>query len=118
MYDLRIPILMQIPVAKRFVSAEPLLGPIDLRLDWIAPIQPDFPPQTADLIDWVIVGGESGPNFRVMKEEWATDLRDQCMAAGVPFFFKQWSAYRPKKDPRGMMLDGELWVERPRAVGE
>ena len=92
--------LYDIPAAIKFMSAEPLLGPIDLS-------------EHMGFIDWVIAGGESGPDFRVMEEEWATDLRDQCVDAGVPFFFKQWSGVRPKKDPRGMLLDGQLWTQKP-----
>ena len=111
MADLRIPTLLQIPAAKHFVSVEPMLGPVDIF-------------QVNDLIgfgkegvvgsiDWMIAGGESGPDFRVMEEEWAIDLRDQCVAAEVPFFFKQHSGLHPKKDPRGMLLDGQLWTQKP-----
>ena len=89
------------PASRTFLSAEPLLGPLDLS-------------EHMGFIDWVIVGGESGPNVRPMKEEWATDIRDQCIEHGVPFFFKQWSGVNPKKDPRGMMLDGKIWKERPK----
>jgi protein gp37 len=92
--------LYDIPASMKFLSAEPLLGPLDLS-------------EHMGFIDWVIAGGESGPDFREMKEEWATDLRDQCVDAGVPFFFKQWSGLRPKKDPRGMVLDGQEWKETP-----
>ena len=63
----------------RFLSCEPLLGPLDLDLEGI---------------HWVIAGGESGPRARPMRPEWARSIRDQCLAAGVPFFFKQWG-YRP-----------------------
>jgi protein gp37 len=84
--DERLPLLRQTPAAVRFVSAEPLLGPIDLDLvDCMgAP--------TGD-IHWVIVGGESGPGARPMHPDWARSLRDQCAAAGVPFFFKQWGEW-------------------------
>ena len=99
--DWRLVSLEEIPAAVKFVSCEPLLGPLDIY---------SFSPT----IDWCIVGGESGPNFRPMKEEWATDIRDQCIEHGVPFFFKQWSGVNPKKDPRGMMLDGKIWKERPK----
>ncbi len=104
MADLRIPQLLKIPAAKRFVSAEPLLSPLDLAGALY---------QAARPLDWVIAGGESGPDYRVMAEAWASDLRDQCVAVGVPFFFKQWSGVRPKKDPRGMLLDGKEWKEVP-----
>ena len=98
----RIPLLFQQDCqAKRFLSCEPLLGPLDLSL-WL-----DVEPK----LDWVIVGGESGPDFREIKEEWATDIRDQCAEHGVPFFFKQWSGLHPKKDPRGVMLDGREWKQ-------
>ena len=117
MADLRIPQLLRIPAAKRFVSAEPLLGPIRWDEKWLV-ISPEdsaghiytaYKPG----IHWVIVGGESGPDYRVMAETWATDLRDDCAAFGVPFFFKQWSGLQPKKDPRGMKLDGREWKETP-----
>jgi protein gp37 len=77
--DERIPLLLDTPAAIRFVSAEPLLGSIDID----------------NRLDWVIVGGESGPHARPMHPDWARGLRDQCQAAGVPFFFKQWGAWLP-----------------------
>ena len=86
----------------KFLSLEPLLGPL-----------PDL-----DLtgIDWVIVGGESGPNARPMDPAWATDLRDQCRRADVPFFFKQWGGKNKKQ--AGRVLEEQLWDEMPRvAVG-
>ena len=98
--DWRLVALEAIPAQVRFVSAEPLLGPLDIY---------SFSPT----IDWCIVGGESGPDFRTMKEEWALDIRDQCAQAGIPFFFKQWSGLHPKKDPRGMKLDGQEWKQTP-----
>ncbi|MDX2119657.1 MAG: phage Gp37/Gp68 family protein [Gemmatimonadota bacterium] len=81
----------------RFLSLEPLLGPI--------------PALDLSGIDWVIVGGESGPGARPMDPTWATDLRDQCLAAGVPFFFKQWGGVRKKR--AGRLLDGRTWDEMP-----
>lgn len=81
----------------RFLSLEPLLGPLhhlDLRG-----------------IHWVIVGGESGPMARPMDREWATDLRDQCRRANVPFFFKQWGGKNKKQ--AGRVLDGRTWDEMP-----
>jgi protein gp37 len=81
-YDLRAPDLRETPAAVRFFSMEPLLGPI------VAPW----------LGDWVIVGGESGPGARPMHPDWARSLRDQCAAAGVPFFFKQWGAWKDGSD--------------------
>ena len=81
----------------RFLSLEPLIGPIT-NLD-------------LDGIHWVIVGGESGPYARPMKPEWARDIRDHCVASGVPFFFKQWGGFRPKSG--GRTLDGSEWSEWP-----
>ena len=86
--DERIPLLLKTPAAVRFISAEPLLGPIDLHL-WML---------TCPAIDWVIVGGESGPVCRPMHPGWARTLRDQCAAAGVPFFFKQWGTFHPRRE--------------------
>lgn len=85
------------PAAVKFLSCEPLighLGRVDLRD-----------------IDWVIVGGESGPRARPMEPQWAESIRDQCAAAGVPFFFKQWGGRTPKAN--GRRLDGRLWDELP-----
>lgn len=83
--------------AVKFLSLEPLLGPItELPLTHI---------------DWVIVGGESGPQARPMEEEWATNLRDQCVNAKVPFFFKQWGGTNKKK--AGRLLEGRTWDEMP-----
>ncbi len=101
MADLRIPLLIDVPAAKHFISVEPMLGFVYLR-------------NYIEHLDWVIAGGESGRDFRVMKEDWAIDLRDECIAAGTPFFFKQWSGLHPKKDPRGMNLEGKEWKETPR----
>jgi protein gp37 len=66
-----------------------------------------------DCIHWVIVGGESGPQARPMQPEWAREVRDQCKAAKVPFFFKQWGGFRPKSG--GRELDGREWSEWPNA---
>lgn len=77
--DERIPLLMETPAAVRWVSAEPLLGQIDL----------ESVPTMEGSIDWVVVGGESGPGARPMHPDWARSLRNQCVAADVPFFFKQ-----------------------------
>jgi protein gp37 len=81
----------------RFLSLEPLLGPL--------------PGLGLAGIDWVIVGGESGPGARPMRPEWVVDLRDQCAAAGVPFFFKQWGGTRKKA--AGRTLEGRTWDEMP-----
>jgi len=81
----------------KFLSLEPLLGPLhDLDLDGI---------------DWVIVGGESGPRSRPMDREWVTDLRDQCRRVKVPFFFKQWGSKNKKK--AGRLLEGRTWDQMP-----
>ena len=81
----------------KFLSLEPLLGRI---------VDIDFKG-----IDWVIVGGESGPGARLIKEEWVTDIRDQCVASGVSFFFKQWGGVHKKK--HGRELQGRTWDEMP-----
>lgn len=103
--DERIPELLDTPAAIRFVSAEPLLGPIDLRSidisgdDEILPLGAGWLDRLEDgevessRLDWVIVGGESGPGARPMHPDWARSIRDQCAAADVPFFFKQWGAW-------------------------
>jgi protein gp37 len=83
--------------AVRFISAEPLLGPL-VGLDLAG-------------IDWLIAGGESGPRHRPARAEWLLDLRDRCIAAGVPFFFKQWGGARPKSG--GRELEGEMWSQLP-----
>lgn len=89
--SLRVPILTEIPAAVRFVSCEPLLGPLDLR-PWLAT---DARPLG---INWVIAGGESGPRSRPMNPLWAEDLRDQCIDHNVPFHFKQWGHWGPQSD--------------------
>jgi protein gp37 len=83
--DERVPLLMETPADVRWISAEPLLGLIDL----------ESVPTMEGSIDWVVVGGESGPGARPMHPDWARSLRDQCVAAGVPFFFKQWGEWVP-----------------------
>ena len=92
----------------KFLSLEPMLGPM--------------PNLNLTGIDWVIVGGESGPKARRMEAEWACDVRDQCLASGVPLHFKQWGEYgedgvRVGKKAAGRLLDGRIWEERPRAEG-
>lgn len=84
----RIPELLLSPGSVRFLSCEPLLGPVDLTAI-------RRPPGFGPAIDWVIVGGESGPHARPMHPDWARSLRDQCVSANVPFFFKQWGEYIP-----------------------
>lgn len=102
--DRRIPALLSTPAAVRWISAEPLLGPVRLSAAWI-PMPADAREVTvADLLgvalpnrlDWVVTGGESGPGARPMHPDWACALRDQCVAAGVAFHFKQWGEWVPE----------------------
>lgn len=124
--NLRIPALLNTPAAVRFLSCEPLLGPVDLTnvravLGRDALSDLDVPGTTK--VDWVIVGGESGRKARRMDADWARSLRDQCTAAGVPYFFKQWGAWIPGGQlPNGKppadgekfrLLDGQAWDEFP-----
>lgn len=90
---IRIPVLLDTPAAVRFLSCEPLLGPVCLD-PWHTDTDCNEGPPWGG-VDWVIVGGESGPGARPMHPEWARSLRDQCLAAGVPFLFKQWGAWSP-----------------------
>lgn len=167
--DKRIPELLKVPAAVRFISAEPLLGPIDLqRINAFRtgnPLGGEMTVCTNALngryackdiaghwheagapivrLTWVIVGGESGPGARPMHPDWARSLRDQCQAAGVPFFFKQWGVWLPAPEARffegchgrhwqiscdgkttvmvrlgkkaaGRILDGRTWDEMPK----
>ena len=126
----RIPHLLATPAAVRFLSCEPLLGPVDLRIPKGASIQADYPADfenrseaqrqewftmqaratymaRCETVDWVICGGESGPGARPMHANWARSLRDQCQNAKVPFFFKQWGEWAPPEcefcaDPQGV----------------
>lgn len=95
--DERIPNLLATPAALRFLSCEPLLGPVDLRKfqEMVARGPLDDKPTKLPFINWVIAGGESGPNARPMHPDWARSLSDQCEAADVPFFFKQWGEWLP-----------------------
>jgi protein gp37 len=103
--DARIPDLLATPAAVRFVSAEPLLGLIDFS-SWLGVQQitlqgrPHWTERTGYVsdIDWIIVGGESGPSARPMHPDWARSIRDQCAAAGTAFFFKQWGQWEPALD--------------------
>lgn len=99
-YAPRIDRLRETNAAVRFLSLEPLLGPL--------------PELNLSGIDWVIVGGESGPRARPMDPAWVTDLRDQCGRAGVAFFFKQWGGVQKKR--AGRLLDGRTWDELPGAA--
>lgn len=93
----RIDHLRQTTGALKFLSFEPLLGPL--------------PNLDLSGIDWVIVGGESGPRARAMDQDWVIDIREQCTKAGVPFFFKQWGGTNKKKT--GRVLEGRTWDEMP-----
>ena len=99
-YQFRIDLLRQSKARFKFLSLEPLLGPL-LELDLTG-------------IDWVIVGGESGPGARPMKEDWVLEIQDNCKASGVPFFFKQWGGVRKKR--AGRELQGRTWDELPVAM--
>jgi protein gp37 len=96
-YTFRIDHLQETNAAVKFLSLEPLLSPIsNLNLEGI---------------NWVIVGGESGPRARPIKESWVVDIRNQCQTANVPFFFKQWGGTNKKK--AGRELDGRTWDDMP-----
>lgn len=155
--DRDIPKLLAVPAHRRFLSMEPLLGPVDLTAIPISghghhefdPVvtanvlarKEAYPPLPQ--VDWVIVGGESGPGARPMSPDWASRLRDQCQAAGVPFLFKQWGEWLPMlgqvegvtvreksttadgwvmghagKKAAGRLLDGRTWDGFPAAVQE
>ena len=90
--EVRLPHLLAIPARRRFLSCEPLLGLLNLR-KWVSLSGTGLYP-----IDWVIAGGESGPNARPMLPSWARHLRDQCAAADIPFHFKQWGHWAPAKN--------------------
>jgi protein gp37 len=96
----RLDVLRRVPARVRFVSFEPLLGPI---------VDPDL-----SHIHWVIVGGESGPRARPMEVWWVEELRDACQRQGVAFFFKQWGGARKKS--AGRLLDGRVWEDYPASV--
>lgn len=117
--DIRIPELMRIPAKVRFLSCEPLLGPIEFsdvsrRSDAVQMLGK----KALDGIHWIIVGGESGHDARAMPPRWALSIRDQCAAAGVAFFFKQWGEWNSvsvmvgKKAAR--YLEGELYSQFPK----
>ena len=104
-----IPKLLAVPARVRFLSMEPLLGPVDLTGEWLTAKLGAYPfkmlphehrTTLLDLLDWVIVGGESGPHARPMHVEWARSLRDQCAAAGVAFLLKQWGEWLPGSQAR------------------
>jgi protein gp37 len=110
--DRDIPKLIEIPVRVRFLSCEPLLGPISFEGRWIDHADPAMHENWLEALSWVIVGGESGPKARPMNATWAYDLRDQCTTIGVPFFFKQWGEYKHVGYTHGAVGDdmGEGWI--------
>lgn len=140
--DERIPVLLKTPAAVRFISAEPLVGPVVLKDEWITSELLGFGPFGAEIsprISWCITGGESGRKARPMHPTWARSLRDQCTAAGVAYHFKQWGSHRwvagskydnetqcwvddgivPQRVSKalsGRELDGRTWDEFPTAV--
>lgn len=136
--DERIPLLVQTPAAVRFVSCEPMLGPVDLQY---SAFNGTDSIKSLEGLHWVIVGGESGPGARPMHPDWARGLRNQCQAAGVPFLFKQWGEWVPPMDgavneeitdgglgkeshrrcmfkvgkkSAGRLMDGRTWDEFPK----
>jgi hypothetical protein len=127
--DIRIPALLDTPAAVRWISAEPLLGPIDLtRIDASSKQQPDmvydalgqrygvpgrWQAPAAAKLDWVVAGGESGPKARPPHPDWFRTLRNQCAAADVPFLFKQWGDWGPEWP---LDKDGHL-LTTPRGLG-
>ncbi len=136
--DERILLLLQTPAAVRWISAEPLLGPVrlsglfglitddeDVRIDalngnFVTSRYQEEPTPLGARLDWVVVGGESGPKARPMHPQWARDLRDQCAAAGVPFLFKQWGEWGNDgripmlvsihEQSHFLTLDGKQWT--------
>jgi protein gp37 len=106
----RIGHLLNVPAAVRFLSCEPLIGPLDLTVvrHWE---DAHLPAIDCGMIRWVIVGGESGIGARKMDPEWVRHIRDECNEAGVAFFFKQWGGRTPKAG--GRELDGRTWDEFP-----
>jgi len=96
-YIHRVDDLREIPASIKFVSLEPLLGPI--------------PSLSLEGIDWIIVGGESGPRARPLDEDWVLEIKEKCQKANVPFFFKQWGGVNKKK--AGRFLEGRVWDQMP-----
>lgn len=124
--DERIPLLLQTPAEVRFLSCEPLLSALALKREWFyrnnerqcrnrdlalhhkIHLCPECGPRTGCGLDWVIVGGESGPGARPMPPDWVRSIRDQCQAAGVPFFFKQWGEWQKTDAIPGGDLEGDM----------
>ena len=128
--DKRVPLLLKTPAAVRFVSVEPMLGPLKLCSCYPGGMsygtcdgaQEDCAAHGRNALDWVICGGESGPSARPMQPQWAMGLRDQCSVACIPFHFKQWGEWVPDdagvmtrvgKRKAGRELDGRTWDEYP-----
>ena len=111
--DERIPLLLQTPAAVRWVSVEPMLAAVWLD-KWLLPTFPQITPSQVRClgwkppIDWVVVGGETGPGARPLDDDWVRGLRDQCQAAGVPFYLKQLGEWREACAP-----DDEIWAGHP-----
>jgi protein gp37 len=117
--DIRIPALLETPAAVRWVSAEPLIGPIEFCSCGKSPATYDGPHEDCWLhgripLGWVVVGGESGPGARPMNSQWVRDVRDRCATYDVPFLFKQWGGVRKKET--GRELDGCLHDGYPERV--
>jgi protein gp37 len=111
--DIRVPALLDTPAAVRWLSCEPLLGPVDLHycdgVDAIAQDWNAFLGAPHPLVDWVVCGGESGPGARPMHPDWARSLRDQCQAEGVPYFFKQWGEWvAPDQMPEDTFMSWDV----------
>lgn len=118
--DRDVPKLLRVPAAVRFLSIEPMLGPVDLTGEWLTAQLGSYPfkglptehrTKLIDLLDWVICGGESGPKARPMHPDWARSLRDQCAAAGVAFNFKQhgeWAEQDGHKPTRTVSMDTDI----------
>ena len=118
-YAPRINVLSRVPAKVRGVSYEPALGPVDFR-PWLFPAHPQWYRESDGRIlsdgpraalDWLVAGGESGPGARPADPDWFRSAREQCEAAGVPFFFKQWGG--AAKKAAGAVLDGREWREFP-----
>lgn len=103
-FNERVPSLCRAPCTTRFLSMEPLLGPIDIKPLLAGPFK--------GKIHWIIVGGESGFNWRPMDVNWARQIRDDAASLGIPFFFKQFASFRPKE--LGRELDGVVHNEMPK----
>ena len=101
-YDWRANYLCRLPAHVKFISAEPLIGPLSLKRY-----------MGKGKLGWVIVGGESGPGARPMEEQWAKDIRNECVGSGVPFFYKQKGGVRDKHSGSKAILDGRTWTQFP-----